>query len=72
MDGTQLEAWASLKASEDVPNGRLARVLLIVPFALVSLAAGERDAALIEAAKTQDHQMVAALVEGGATAYNLM
>ena len=44
----------------------LARVLLIVPFALVSLTAGERDAALIEAAKTQDHQMVAALVEGGA------
>ena len=43
-----------------------ARVLLIVPLALVSLAAGERDAALIEAAKTQDHQMVAALVKGGA------
>ena len=43
-----------------------ARVLLIVPLALVSLAAGERDAALIQAARTQDHQMVAALVEGGA------
>lgn len=43
-----------------------ARVLLIVPLVLVGLAAGERDAALLEAAKAQDRQTVAALVEGGA------